>query len=255
MKALYDIREKWVPPFFRKDYCGRMMSTQRSESMNKLVKHKFVDHQTALHRFARRMLEVITDRKEKEAAETRACSGKLVLAVRWPFVIQMSRLYTRAAFRLFEEALQDSTDFRITQDDNFCNGWLVSHTKRSEKHNWCQKQFKLIADVDAGVFTCECKQWEHTANFDKVMKATNRGKGKRGRPRGSSRGRGRGTNVGCKVSTAVPRPTRRSTREGPSLRRCLDDEWAAYAADYAAYTDDDLTNADDDIGCYESDST
>ncbi|EEC68034.1 hypothetical protein OsI_35854 [Oryza sativa Indica Group] len=310
MKALYDIREKWVPPFFRKDYCGRMTSTQRSESMNKLMKHKFVDHQTALHRFARRMLEVITDRKEKEAAETRACSGKLVLAVRWPFVIQMSRLYTRAAFRLFEEALQDSTDFRITQDDNFCNGWLVSHTKQSEKHNWCQKQFKLIADVDAGVFTCECKQWEHTgsplpksrtkgrthdpdeevqlgakgnkmctrecgwchlrdghyantcptnpANFDKVMKATNRGKGKRGRPRGSGRGRGRGTNAGCKVSTAVPRPTRRtrrSTREGPSLRRCLDDEWAAYAADYAAYTDDDLTNADDDIGCYESDST
>jgi hypothetical protein len=198
MKALYDIREKWVPPFFRKDYCGRMTSTQRSESMNKLMKHKFVDHQTALHRFARRMLEVITDRKEKEAAETRACSvsdiftrgkrfdinhiillnfnssqlfcisvvqGKLVLAVRWPFVIQMSRLYTRAAFRLFEEALQDSTDFRITQDDNFCNGWLVSHTKQSEKHNWCQKQFKLIADVDAGVFTCECKQWEHTGIF------------------------------------------------------------------------------------------
>jgi hypothetical protein len=51
-----------------------MTSTQRSESMNKLVKHKFADHQTALHRFAWRMLEVITNRKEKEAAETRACS-------------------------------------------------------------------------------------------------------------------------------------------------------------------------------------
>ncbi|EEC75734.1 hypothetical protein OsI_12607 [Oryza sativa Indica Group] len=88
--------------------CRRMTSTQRSESMNKLVKHKFADHQTALHRFAWRMLEVITNRKEKEAAETRACS--------------MSRLYTRAAFRLFEEVLQDNTDFRITQDDNFRNG-------------------------------------------------------------------------------------------------------------------------------------
>ncbi|BAS97993.1 Os06g0517150 [Oryza sativa Japonica Group] len=76
------------------------------------------------------MLEVITDRKEKEAAETRACSGKPMLAVRWPFVIQMSRLYTRAAFRLFEEALQDSTDLRISQDHDFRNGWIVSHTKR-----------------------------------------------------------------------------------------------------------------------------
>lgn len=27
-----------------------------------------------------------------------------VLVVRWPFVIQISRLYMRAAFRLFEEA-------------------------------------------------------------------------------------------------------------------------------------------------------
>ena len=91
--------------------------------------------------------------------------GKPMLAVRWPFVIQMSRLYTRAAFRLFEEALQDSTDLRISQDHDFRNGWIVSHTKRSEKHDWCQKQFKLIADVDAGVFTCECKQWEHTCPF------------------------------------------------------------------------------------------
>jgi hypothetical protein len=48
-----------------------------------------------------------------------------MLAVRWPSVIQMSRLYTRAAFRLFEEVLQDNTDFRITQDDNFRNGWVV----------------------------------------------------------------------------------------------------------------------------------
>jgi len=91
-------------------------------------------------------------------------------------------------------------------------------------------------------------------NFNKVMKAANRGKGKRGRPRGSGRGRGRGTNAGCKVSTAVPRTTRRSTREGPSLRRCLDNEWAEDAAESARYTDDDQTNADDDIGSYESDS-
>uniref|UniRef100_J3KVF6 Uncharacterized protein n=1 Tax=Oryza brachyantha TaxID=4533 RepID=J3KVF6_ORYBR len=57
----------------------------------------FVDQQTALHRFASRMLDVIVDRKEKEATETQACS--------------------------------------------------------------------TAADVDEEIFTCECKQWEHTGLF------------------------------------------------------------------------------------------
>uniref|UniRef100_J3LWC5 Protein FAR1-RELATED SEQUENCE n=1 Tax=Oryza brachyantha TaxID=4533 RepID=J3LWC5_ORYBR len=95
MVALYEIREKWVPAFFKDVYRGRMTSTQHSESMNKLVKHKFVDHQTSLHRFTSRMLDVIVDRKEEEAAETRAGSGSPSLTTRWLFVVQMSRLYTR----------------------------------------------------------------------------------------------------------------------------------------------------------------
>ncbi|KAF2926804.1 hypothetical protein DAI22_06g156200 [Oryza sativa Japonica Group] len=73
LRDLYDIRHRWVPAFFKEDYCGCMTSTQRSESFNMLVKSSFVDHQTALHRFARRILEVVLSRKEKEAAETRAC--------------------------------------------------------------------------------------------------------------------------------------------------------------------------------------
>lgn len=73
LRDLYDIRHRWVPAFFKEDYCGHMTSTQRSESFNRLVKSSFVDHQTALHRFARRILEVVLSRKEKEAAETRAC--------------------------------------------------------------------------------------------------------------------------------------------------------------------------------------
>ncbi|XP_015691387.1 protein FAR1-RELATED SEQUENCE 5-like [Oryza brachyantha] len=136
MVALYEIREKWVPAFFKDVYRGRMTSTQHSESMNKLVKHKFVDHQTSLHRFTSRMLDVIVDRKEEEAAETRAGSGSPSLTTRWLFVVQMSRLYTRSTFRLFPEALLDSTDFRIDPDSGTPNGWIVSHTKCSSKNDW-----------------------------------------------------------------------------------------------------------------------
>jgi hypothetical protein len=43
---LYEIRKDWVPAFFKGDYCGLMVSTQRSESMNKLVKSAHVDTNT-----------------------------------------------------------------------------------------------------------------------------------------------------------------------------------------------------------------
>jgi hypothetical protein len=43
LARLYEIRKDWVPVFFKGDYCGLMVSTQRSESMNKLVKSAHVD--------------------------------------------------------------------------------------------------------------------------------------------------------------------------------------------------------------------
>lgn len=76
--------------------------------------------------------------------------------------MQMSRVYTRAVFKLFEEALDDCTAFRIDMDFGNTNRWIVSDMEHSEKHDWCQLQFKVLADVQKGRYECECKQWEHT---------------------------------------------------------------------------------------------
>jgi hypothetical protein len=73
MQALYDLRHKWVPSFFKDDYYGRVTSTQRSESVNRLVKHKFVDHQTALHRFALGCwMSSLTGRRRRRLRQVRA---------------------------------------------------------------------------------------------------------------------------------------------------------------------------------------
>jgi hypothetical protein len=162
LQNLYEIRHRWIPALFKKDYCGRMTSTQQSESVNKLAKRNFVDHQTNLHSFARRMLDIIISREAKEAAETRACLGMPITKTRWSFVVQMSRVYTRAVFKLFEEALDDCTAFRIDMDIGNTNRWIVLDMEHSEKHDWCQLQFKVLADVQKGRYECECKQWEHT---------------------------------------------------------------------------------------------
>jgi DNA replicative helicase MCM subunit Mcm2 (Cdc46/Mcm family) len=55
IEGLWKQRELWIPAYFKMHYCGRMMSTQRSESVNKMVKGSgFVTHMTSLNTFARK---------------------------------------------------------------------------------------------------------------------------------------------------------------------------------------------------------
>jgi hypothetical protein len=65
----YEIRKDWVPAFFKGDYCGLIVSTQRSESMNKLLKSAHVDSNRPLHQFAKQMMKLPHSRKMKEAKE------------------------------------------------------------------------------------------------------------------------------------------------------------------------------------------
>jgi hypothetical protein len=52
--GLWRQRELWIPVYFKKYYCGRMTSTHRSESVNKMVKGSgFTAHMTSLNTFAR----------------------------------------------------------------------------------------------------------------------------------------------------------------------------------------------------------
>jgi hypothetical protein len=54
----------------------------------------------------------------------------------------------------------------ILKDTDGCDkDWIVQHTKGSNKIVWGQHQFKITADIDAGEYTCECKQWEHTGLY------------------------------------------------------------------------------------------
>jgi hypothetical protein len=73
LSRMYEIRNDWIPAFFKHDYCGLMVSTQHSESMNKLVKSAHVDANTSLHHFSKQMLKLLHSRKMKEAKEAVGC--------------------------------------------------------------------------------------------------------------------------------------------------------------------------------------
>jgi hypothetical protein len=79
------------------------------------------------------------------------------------FEIKVARAYTRAVMNRFEEAMKYATTYKISQDpEGGPNDWVVQHTNRSCRIVWGQHQFKIVANVDDGKYSCECKNWEHT---------------------------------------------------------------------------------------------
>jgi hypothetical protein len=79
------------------------------------------------------------------------------------FEIRVARTYTRVVMNKFHESLKYATAYKITHDpDGGVNDWVVQHTSRSNKIVWRQHQFKVMADVEARKYECECKHWEHT---------------------------------------------------------------------------------------------
>jgi hypothetical protein len=69
--GLWKQRELWIPAYFRKYYCGRITSTQRSKSVNKMVKDSgFATHMTSVNTFARKLLQVIQHTNHSSARET-----------------------------------------------------------------------------------------------------------------------------------------------------------------------------------------
>jgi hypothetical protein len=71
IKGLWESRKLWVAAYLKPLYCGRMTSTQRSESVNKMIKGSgFTGHMTCMSKFARRMLDFIQHTNHTAAGET-----------------------------------------------------------------------------------------------------------------------------------------------------------------------------------------
>ena len=68
--ALWQKRKRWIATYFKGMYCGRMTSTQRSESQNRVLKDGYVNNVTSLHIFAKRVLDSIQHTDHMDAGES-----------------------------------------------------------------------------------------------------------------------------------------------------------------------------------------
>jgi hypothetical protein len=81
LNTLYDICADWVLCYFKDGYCGIMSSTQRSESVNHIIKKCHVDANTPLHLFAKQMIKFIYRHKMSEATEEYGCTVRTFFAL------------------------------------------------------------------------------------------------------------------------------------------------------------------------------
>ena len=63
-------KRRWIATYFKGMYCGRMTSTQRSESQNRVLKDGYVSNVTTLHMFAKRVLDSIQHTDHMDAGES-----------------------------------------------------------------------------------------------------------------------------------------------------------------------------------------
>jgi hypothetical protein len=59
----------WIVAYFKEVFCETIQSTQRSESVNSMVKGGYLDNSKSVHEFAKRFLDALVHIHDNEARE------------------------------------------------------------------------------------------------------------------------------------------------------------------------------------------
>ncbi|XP_020151447.1 protein FAR1-RELATED SEQUENCE 5-like [Aegilops tauschii subsp. strangulata] len=70
MVAMWNEHERWVSAYYKEIFCAKMTSTQRSESMNYVLKRNFVSERQNLQWFVSQVNSCVKTRRQTENQET-----------------------------------------------------------------------------------------------------------------------------------------------------------------------------------------
>ncbi|KAM5576773.1 protein FAR1-RELATED SEQUENCE 5-like [Rosa sericea] len=111
LKNLFDMRKKWALVYGRHTFTADMMSTQRSESMNNILK-KYLKPSYDLLCFLEHYERVLADRRYEELiADFKMMQTSPVLSANVEMLQHAEEVYTPEAFRLFQQQYTSIGDY------------------------------------------------------------------------------------------------------------------------------------------------
>ncbi|KAE8780413.1 Protein FAR1-RELATED SEQUENCE 5 [Hordeum vulgare] len=161
LTQIYEVRHKWAKPYFRGVFCAKMTRTQRSESANHMLKG-YVSLGCPMHLFLRQYEKLQFDRDSQESfQEKRTSLSGVSLRFNLPIERHASKIYTRAMFEQFGEALYKAGAYVVDVVQPMAI-YKLTHVDAATRARWSKVEFIVKVNGDKSFFICECGSFEHS---------------------------------------------------------------------------------------------
>ncbi|KAK9666639.1 hypothetical protein RND81_14G200200 [Saponaria officinalis] len=155
LKRMFNKKEKWALVYGRDTFCADMTTTQRSESMNKVIKH-YVSYKYDLRRFIFHFERLLNDRRyDEKTADFKADQTNVVLPFPVEILKHAASVYTPAMFKLFQIELSKSYDCAIV--DNSEGGVVLMYLVCPYKKHY---RYSVKYDTEEESILCSCRKFE-----------------------------------------------------------------------------------------------
>ncbi|KAK1653473.1 hypothetical protein QYE76_071278 [Lolium multiflorum] len=160
MTRIYECRRKWAKPFFFDKFCAKMLSTQKVESANHMLK-TYVPRNSSMNRFVLQYNILLHDRGvEEDRQEHRTKQVHKISKRAWPIQRHAEKIYTRAVYKLFTDEVDKVTHYRVFPIvEN--SVYEVHHIYAERRESWSRVVFKITVGESHSSFDCECGQYTH----------------------------------------------------------------------------------------------
>jgi zinc finger SWIM domain-containing protein 3 len=119
LDGIFDVKEKWAMIYGRHMFTADMKSTQRSESMNNVLK-KYLKSKYNLLRFLEHYFRLLADKQHQELqAEFKMSQTTPILRVDVEMLRHVVKLYTPEVFQMFQDEYMKMGDCTIYNASKF----------------------------------------------------------------------------------------------------------------------------------------
>ncbi|KAG6389105.1 hypothetical protein SASPL_150564 [Salvia splendens] len=136
LARMFSLREKWALVYGRNTFCADIITTQRSECMNAIVKH-YISYKNNIVEVFHHFQRLIDDRREKESTEDlKNAQSYPAMTFLLEILKHAAAVYTHRMFALFNEELRKAFESKIESEDEFGSSriYKVRPFHRTKEH-------------------------------------------------------------------------------------------------------------------------